>query len=312
MKGALSRNLVFATVFLALASFAFAAQPTIIALQGKLTNSTTGATINSATIKVNISSPSGTTIWNETFAGGVSNGFFDLLLGTSAENPLNLTFNDDYNISVYAGSSITQIGGTYRFKSSIGQISPSNLSAGNFSAEGNFSFGSSLFIDKTNNRVGIGTAAPSTTLQVIGDITATSFYGDGTTLTGVQSEAAGFKRVNITDFLGVPNSSIIRTENISTFARTTNEFNQANFTLNLNLINDSISLWNISGSNIFPRFITQNLGIGTNAPTKKLSINGTLNALTIDPSAFDPTINTTSGRNITIASSDGSVIIQLG
>jgi len=40
--------------------------------------------------------------------------------------------------------------------------------------------------------------------------------------------------------------------------------------------------------------------IGTTNPTKKLSVNGTLNAFTVDPSAKDPTLNTT-GQNLTIS-----------
>ena len=58
---------------------------------------------------------------------GVSNDFFDLLLGTGADNPLNLTFDQNYNISVYSRDSATQIGGTHLLRSTSGQISPSNL-----------------------------------------------------------------------------------------------------------------------------------------------------------------------------------------
>ncbi|MBS3111417.1 hypothetical protein J4435_04945 [Candidatus Woesearchaeota archaeon] len=170
----LSVAVAYGAVFLLLLATAFAAQPTVISLQGKLTNSSTGALITSANVFVNISSFGGQTVWNETFVNGVSNGFFDLLLGTNADNPLNLTFDQDYNISISAGSTVAQIGGTYRFRSGVGQISPSNLSSGNFSAPGNFSFGGSMFIDKTSNRVGIGTAAPTTALDVAGTVTATA------------------------------------------------------------------------------------------------------------------------------------------
>jgi len=58
--------------------------------------------------------------------------------------------------------------------------------------------------------------------------------------------------------------------------------------------------------------IKGNVGIGTTTPTKLLSINGTLNAITFDPSATpNPVVNTT-GNNLTIASASGSVIIRLG
>ena len=55
-----------------------------------------------------------------------------------------------------------------------------------------------------------------------------------------------------------------------------------------------------------------NVGIGTNVPSKALTINGTTNAITIEPSATpNPVINTT-GNNMTISSASGSVIIRLG
>ncbi|HII66062.1 TPA: hypothetical protein HA295_04780, partial [Candidatus Woesearchaeota archaeon] len=46
---------------------------------------------------------------------------------TGADNPLNLTFDQNYNISVYSRDSATQIGGTRLLRSTSGQVSPSNL-----------------------------------------------------------------------------------------------------------------------------------------------------------------------------------------
>ncbi len=152
----------------ALSPIALAAEPTTIALQGKLTNTTTGSLIYSATLRVNVSDSNGITVWNQTFPNAVSSGFFDLLLGSDASNPLNLTFNKEYNVSVYIGSSSTPIGGSYKFRSSMGSVSVSNITSGNFSAEGNYSFGSTLFIDKTNGYVGVGTTLPAAMLDVSG------------------------------------------------------------------------------------------------------------------------------------------------
>ena len=42
-----------------------------------------------------------------------------------------------------------------------------------------------LNIDATNNRVGIGSTQPTVKLDVVGVISATSFSGDGSGLTGV-------------------------------------------------------------------------------------------------------------------------------
>ena len=42
-----------------------------------------------------------------------------------------------------------------------------------------------IFVDTTNNRVGVGSTQPTAELNVVGVVSATSFYGDGTNLTGV-------------------------------------------------------------------------------------------------------------------------------
>ena len=296
-----NRNIAFLTgIFLILAASVFAQQtlPTLISLQGKLTNTTTGATIVNADLRVNISDTAGITVWNETFASGVSNGFFDLLLGSNADNPLNLTFNNDYNISIYVGSaSGAQIGGTYRFRSGIGGINPSNITSGNFSASGNFSFGSSLFIDKTNNRVGIGTASPNGTLEVSSEAEPSLVISPGTSTTANPQlylkdtgATAGF------------NLTYTNADGDTYF---NNKWDNDGGDIFFRLKTDGIPI------NIVTLKGTGNVGIGTITPTKTLSVNGTLNALTIDSSAKDPTINTT-GQNITISSSSGSVIIQLG
>jgi len=77
----------------------------------------------------------------------------------------------------------------------------------------------------------------------------------------------------------------------------------------------NITYWT-SGNTVGNSTLYQSLGkigIGTNNPSKTFSVNGTLAAITIDPDAPSPTINTTGGnRNLTLASEQGSVIIQLG
>ena len=48
---------------------------------------------------------------------------------------------------------------------------------------------STFVVDGTNQRVGIASASPTTTLDVGGTVTATSFVGDGANLTGVSGFA---------------------------------------------------------------------------------------------------------------------------
>ena len=71
----------------------------------------------------------------------------------------------------------------------------------------------------------------------------------------------------------------------------------------------ALGIKEIAGNTVEERLLNHNIN-ANNAKITKIG-NGTLNALTVDPSALDPTINTT-GQNLTIASRSGSVIIQLG
>lgn len=50
-----------------------------------------------------------------------------------------------------------------------------------------------VFVDATNNRVGIGTATPATLLDVSGTLKATAFTGSGASMTGIPSTAASFQ-----------------------------------------------------------------------------------------------------------------------
>jgi len=60
---------------------------------------------------------------------------------------------------------------------------------------------STFVVDGTNQRVGIASANPTTTLDVGGTVTATSFVGDGANLTGV----SGFATALSTDQTSVLN-----------------------------------------------------------------------------------------------------------
>jgi len=125
--------------------------------------------------------------------------------------------------------------------------------------------------------------------------------------------AAAWKRANTTDYLGgtAANASLLRVGNITDILK--DAYKKANFTSNLNNINDSISLWNRSSSNIFLREITGNIGIGTTSPNQKLVVVGTANVtaglnvtggLRISELASCDTIDTDAAGNFKCGSDD--------
>ena len=51
----------------------------------------------------------------------------------------------------------------------------------------NLGRGDALFVNNSNNFVGVGSTTPDAKLDVIGIVSATSFFGDGSNLEGVSS-----------------------------------------------------------------------------------------------------------------------------
>ena len=262
-----ARGIVWAFALIVLIPLVFSAQSTSIALQGKLTNTTTGVTIYTASLRINISDQSGITVWNQSYPNAVTSGFFDLLLGNEATNPLNLTYNENYNISVYVGSSSTPIGGTYKFRSSVGDVSLSNLSAGNLSAAGNVSIGS-LFIDKTNGFIGIGTTSPQIALHVLKSGTV------GTP--AINTETAGVFQnsgISTTDSRISIISGTLGTSNIYFGDTTTDQAGKIVYSNS----EDSFTISTNLSRGIMKMLSMGNFGINTSVPSQTLTVQGTLN-----------------------------------
>ncbi len=49
--------------------------------------------------------------------------------------------------------------------------------------------GTTLVVDATNNRVGVGVASPTVALDVVGTVKATTFSGSGSSLSAVPASA---------------------------------------------------------------------------------------------------------------------------
>jgi hypothetical protein len=60
-------------------------QPTIVTLQGKLTNSTTGIAISTGSMRVTVRDNKGNQVWQSTFNNVLSNGVFNIPLGAAQE-----------------------------------------------------------------------------------------------------------------------------------------------------------------------------------------------------------------------------------
>lgn len=103
-----------------------------------------------------------------------------------------------------------------------------------------------MTIKSTSGNVGIGTTTPTNKLSVIGTINATI--------------------VNATALLQDGNPVLL--------SKDFNLGNVSNDTLKISQ-NSTISLWNASGSNIYPRELSGMVGIGTNNPVRPLTVNGT-------------------------------------
>jgi len=174
-----SKIAAYLILLVSLVCFAFAQQPTLLSLQGKLTNSSTGAKIISADLRVNINDSSGI-VFNQNYSNIVSNGIFELTLGSTYQ--LNLSYNEEYNLSIFVNND-SQLGEPYAFRGGQGQVGAGDIAStesyifsnvsviGNISVGGNLSVDTNvLFVDVENDLVGIGTTTPEVALEVEGGV----------------------------------------------------------------------------------------------------------------------------------------------
>ena len=203
-----NKSIIYIVLLVSLMAIAFAQQPTLISLQGKLTNASTGARIISADLRVNINDSSGI-VFNQNYSNAVSNGVFDLVLGSTYQ--LNLSYNEEYNLTLFVNNN-SQLGEPFTFRGGQGQVGAGDIATtesytfANVSVTGNFSINSNmsvdagtLFVDAENNRVGIGTTTPGQKLSVDGNVETNqvqSFAGSSFTLQAAGGDT-GSADVNI-------------------------------------------------------------------------------------------------------------------
>nr|QNT35624.1 hypothetical protein BFFPPMPJ_00029 [uncultured Methanosarcinales archaeon] len=100
LNGDGSTDLVIGTYYVnkAFVYYGVVKHPTIVTLQGKLTDSTTGCALQTGSMRVTITDSSGSSEWQNTFSDCIHNGVFNIPLGAVSE--LRLIPGDMYLMTV--------------------------------------------------------------------------------------------------------------------------------------------------------------------------------------------------------------------
>src|SRR3989338_8681396 len=135
----------------------------LMSLQGRVTT-TSGSLVSSGNLTVLVydAASGGNLIWNSSndFNNVIQSGYFDVMLGSISN--LTIENNKFYFMDMLVNQEDIDWNGVERrqFQSSVGT---------NFTGDTNFTFDTNtLFVDSTNNNVGIGTTTPSVVLHVYG------------------------------------------------------------------------------------------------------------------------------------------------
>ena len=149
-------------LFIVLATAVAAEQPTMLGLQGRVTDST-GVPVNNGNLRATVSTTASceqNIVYDYTFNGVVRAGLFSVLLGNDSN--LNLTYNQDYFLCTYINGEIQKnLGGsnTTKFRGGHGQIPANNLVSGtlpddlnvtgNMNVKGNIDVNGTLSVNET-------------------------------------------------------------------------------------------------------------------------------------------------------------------
>lgn len=183
-----------------------------------------------------------------------------------------------------------------------------------------------FFVDTLADRVGINKIPTQGALDVTGDVYATTYYGDGSQLTGVAGadadtldglDSTNFIRSNVSDTfengqLTVANASIYIHQ--TAIGITLSD----NVDLGFGTGNDTIFQGNddgvvVTGANVafdtdtlFVDFINHRVGIEKNNPSTELDVNGTVSATN-----FDTTSDINKKENVSYINNGIDTVMQL-
>ena len=149
MRG-LKRGIIFVFVLLAF-SFSVSAIDDLISLQGNVQQGTTNLASGNLTIYIYDAIAGGNLVWNSTldstgqYNNSIVSGKYDVMLGNSSTNVLNLEYGQLYYVEMYVNSEKFSFGGSDRqiLQSSVGQINASFINPGQINVthlNGNITF----------------------------------------------------------------------------------------------------------------------------------------------------------------------------
>jgi len=249
----------------------FSEVPKLISHQGRLTDSSDNALNGTYSLKFRLyeAETGGSAIWTETHSSAtITNGIYNVYLGSSA-SLAGLSFDKQYWLSIEVNSDGEMTprskltNSAYAFRSIYSDTATTAATLSGYSSDN--------FVLKTG-----GTLTGNVTTS--GNITASKFYGDGSSLTGITSSS-----VDTSNFLQKTDSiaaDSISAGTISGNMTVSGSLSATSFSGDgsglTNVLGTVDNDWTESGSNIYRN--SGNVGIGTTEPSNTLTVDGTIKA----------------------------------